>query len=210
MEEVLNNLLLLIETNSNEGTYITASRYIKEIHDLQENGRLPNIFYTDQIDMLQERIERYEAAYTREGGYLERIQELELEVSNHKKELEIKKKKGKDKLAKIEEERNILEIRNCKLENINGIEIQKNKQLRGKCDEFKSELNDNKQIQINYRKDLKKFYEKKEEDEKEIIKLRAIICEKDDESYEYEKECNREKMELLQEIRQLGKEVRNN
>ena len=38
MESVLNNLLLLVENNCNEGTYVKAGAIIKEVYELQNNN----------------------------------------------------------------------------------------------------------------------------------------------------------------------------
>jgi len=38
MESVLNNLLLLVENNCNEGTYVKASAMIKKAYELQNNN----------------------------------------------------------------------------------------------------------------------------------------------------------------------------
>ena len=122
MENVLNNLLLLIESNCNEGTYIKASNLIKEVYDIQPE-----------------------------------------EVIILKKEIE--------------------------------------------------ELNEERRDFVHYYEFYKnldnEFQQKQDRDKEKIIELNDIIKIKTTEFNEYKKKSIEKEMELLQEIRELNKELRN-
>ena len=69
MEEVLNNLLLLVEANCNEGVYIKAGAMIKTAYEIQNNSdsdsdsddeiiSLEEMIYNRKIEELEQEIEK--------------------------------------------------------------------------------------------------------------------------------------------------------
>jgi hypothetical protein len=76
MENVLNNLLLLIESNCNEGTYIKASNMIKEVYDIQPEEV---IILKKEIEELNEYKKK---SIEKEMELLQEIRELNKELRN--------------------------------------------------------------------------------------------------------------------------------
>ena len=84
MENVLNNLLLLIENNCNEGTYIKASNMIKEAYELQNKRDCKAVVELNDIIKIKttEFNEYKKKSNEKEMELLQEIRELNKELRN--------------------------------------------------------------------------------------------------------------------------------
>jgi len=102
MESVLNNLLLLVENNCNEGTYVKASDMIKKAHELQNNN--DNGSDSDSDSDYDERRYRYENAVEENYELISKNKILEEKIEGLEKNLDLERKDNYENRIELLEE----------------------------------------------------------------------------------------------------------
>lgn len=101
MESVLNNLLLLVENNCNEGTYVKASDMIKKAYELQNNNDNDND--SDSDSDYDER--RYENAVEENYELICKVGDLEEKIEDLKnKVIDLERKDSNENRIELLEE----------------------------------------------------------------------------------------------------------
>ena len=98
MESVLNNLLLLVENNCNEGTYVKASDMIKKAYELQNNNDNDSDSDSDYDEM------RYEDTVAENYELISKNKILEEKIEGLEKNLDLERKDNYENRIELLEE----------------------------------------------------------------------------------------------------------